>query len=265
MILGIPRKSADNLKGEIERMVMKGWLDGWVKMDRGQASNAGRIGITTPTKEGRGNAGGGKEDHPPRGTINMIGGGPTDGDSNRARKAHARGEIRPIMEVGVVREPVVSFGAEDRRVYPYCIMMPWSFATIANFEVARIMVDTGSSVNVLFYEAYLRMGVEMETALNAFQAIISTFHMKLKFVIEYGVGKVLGDHRWLENVMWRRMKGEEKKSKRKEVEAKGETNPLKMTERKENEERHDECEATGRGDECRVVIGDPTKVTRIGA
>ncbi|KAK6163872.1 hypothetical protein DH2020_000736 [Rehmannia glutinosa] len=35
-------------------------------------------------------------------------------------------------------------------------------ATIGNFDVARIMVDMGSSVNVFFYEAYLRMGVEME-------------------------------------------------------------------------------------------------------
>ncbi|KAK6151632.1 hypothetical protein DH2020_014267 [Rehmannia glutinosa] len=232
----------------------------------------------------------------------MIAGGPTNGDSNRARKAHMRGEIRPIMEVGVVQEPIVSFGAEDQRgVSPLHNDALVIAATIANFEVARIMVDTGSSVNVLFYEAYLRMGVEMEVilpvtieeqsrrktqmvsflvidpfstynviigrpALNAFQDVVSTFHMKLKFVMENGVGEVLGDQQvarkcYMEAVR----KGEQKKSKRMEVESERETNPLKMTKRKENEEL-DMMSVKPQEElmSVELVIGDPTKVTRIG-
>ncbi|KAK6163864.1 hypothetical protein DH2020_000728 [Rehmannia glutinosa] len=272
---------------------------------------------------GRGNAGAGKDDHLPRGTINMIVGGPTDGDSNRARKAHARGEVRPVMEVGAVREPVVSFGAEDQRgVSPSHNDAFVITATIGNFDVARIMVDTGSSVNVFFYEAYLRMGVEMEVkpvetamfgfgggvvesigqvnlsvtigeqlhrkthmvsflvvdsfstynviigrpALNAFRAVVSTFHMKLKFIMEDGVGEVLGDQQvarkcYVEAVR----KGEQKKSKRKGVESERETNPLKMTKKKEKEEP-DMMSVKAQEElmSVELVAGDSTKVTRIG-
>ena len=122
-------------------------------------------------------------------------------------------------------------------------------ATIAKFDVARIMVDTGSSVDVLFYEAYKKMNLDItlqlvDTALfdfgrgvvdpmgqvillislgtepmrktkmvkflvvdsfsayniilgrpslNTFQAVVSTFHMKLKFPVDEGIGEVEGD------------------------------------------------------------------------
>ncbi|KAK6123248.1 hypothetical protein DH2020_043005 [Rehmannia glutinosa] len=207
-------------------------------------------GASEAIREGKGSAGAGKEDYPLKGTINMMVEAPTDGDSNRSRKAHARVEIRLVIEVGTVEEPIISFGVEDRRGITLAHNDPLVItATITNFEVARIMVDTSSSVNVLFYEAYLRMGLEIEVkpvdttvfgfggrvmepighvtlsvtigeqprhkmrmvsffvvdsystynviigrpALNAFQAIVSTFHMKLKFVMEDGVGEVLGD------------------------------------------------------------------------
>ncbi|KAK6159914.1 hypothetical protein DH2020_003295 [Rehmannia glutinosa] len=157
--------------------------------------------------------------------------------------------------------------------------------TIANYEVARAMGDTGSSVNVLFHEAYLRMELEMEIkpvetalfgfgggmveplgqvtlpmylgdipiqntrmvtflvvdsystynviigrhALNSFQAIVSTFHMKLKFVVGDGIGEVVGNAQvarkcYVEAVK----KGEQKKSKRKVVEIDKETKPIKI-------------------------------------
>ncbi|KAK6160583.1 hypothetical protein DH2020_003964 [Rehmannia glutinosa] len=235
-VLSRPKSKMPALEDEIEKIVKKGWLAGWVKMDHGQANNAGaNRNHHLPAKGGgRGNAGADKEDHPPRGTINMIVGGPTDGDSNRAWKAHGRGEIRPIMEVGAVRKPIVSFRAEDQRgVSPFHNDALVITATIANFEVARIMVDTGSSINVLFYEAYLRMGVEMEEARKCYVEVVR--------------------------------KGAQKKSKRKEVESERETNPLKMTKRKEKEEpdmmsvKPQEVLMS-----VELVIGDPTKVTRIG-
>ncbi|KAK6123773.1 hypothetical protein DH2020_042483 [Rehmannia glutinosa] len=320
----VPRlKECRHLKDEIERMVKNGWLAGWVKTDQGQASNIGANRNHHPQLGGRGNDGRGKKDHSPRGTINMIARGPTDGDSNKARKVHAREEIQPIMEVWAVREPIVSFRVKDQRgVSPPHNDALVITTTIANFEVARIMVDMGSSVNVLFYEAYLRMGVEMEVkhmetalfgfegrvvepigyvillvtigeqprhktrmvsflivdsfstynviigrpALNVFQAVVSTFHMKLKFVMEDGVGEVLGDQQMARKCYVEAVrKGEQKKSKRKEVESERETNPLKMTKRKEKTEPDMmSVKPQEKLMSVELVIGDPTKVTRIG-
>ncbi|KAK6158972.1 hypothetical protein DH2020_006286 [Rehmannia glutinosa] len=177
----------------------------------------------------------------------MVGGWVT---IDQSEKTHARVEIQPVMEVGAVEEPTISFGAEDQRgvalAHNDALVIT---ATITNFEVARVMVDTGSSVNVLFYEAYLMMGLEVEVkpvdtalfsfsegvvepirkvtlpvtmgdksrhktrmvsflnvdsystynviigrpTLNAFQAIVSTFHMKLKIIMEDGVREIVGE------------------------------------------------------------------------
>ncbi|KAK6146402.1 hypothetical protein DH2020_020271 [Rehmannia glutinosa] len=194
--------------------------------------------VPSGPRRGRENARTGKEDHPPRGTINMIARGPTDGDSNRVRKAHARGEIRPVMEVGVVKEPIISFGAEDRRgISPAHNDTLVITTTMANFEVARIIVDTGNSVNVLFYEAFLRMGLEME--------------VKPVETVLFGFGSEV-----LEPIG--------QKSKRKEVESERETNPLKMTKRKEKEEP--DMMSIKPEEELmsiELVVGDPIKVTRI--
>ncbi|CAA0806497.1 Unknown protein, partial [Striga hermonthica] len=49
-----------------------------------------------------------------RGTIYMISGGPTDGDSNNARRGHVRAMKRKREEVGITaRVPEISFRAED--------------------------------------------------------------------------------------------------------------------------------------------------------
>ncbi|XP_075499061.1 uncharacterized protein LOC142537427 [Primulina tabacum] len=94
---------------------------------------------------------------PIRGVIKMISGGSTDGDSNRARKARGR---RVCLEVdGRDRsEPVISFGPEDLRG----VSLPHNDALViqarvANYDVLRVFVDNGSSVNVIFKEALVQM------------------------------------------------------------------------------------------------------------
>ncbi|XP_073130781.1 uncharacterized protein [Henckelia pumila] len=62
--------------------------------------------------------------HPHMGVINMISGGTTNGHSGRARKAHGRS------------------------------------LTITNYDVARIFVDTGSSLNIIFKETLEQMKLE---------------------------------------------------------------------------------------------------------
>ncbi|XP_073119986.1 uncharacterized protein [Henckelia pumila] len=80
--------------------------------------------------------------HPHRGMINMISGGTTDGDSGRARKAHGFG--REYLKDVVVPH-------ND----PLLVTL-----TIANYDVARIFVDTGSSVNIIFKETLDQMKLE---------------------------------------------------------------------------------------------------------
>ncbi|XP_073037999.1 uncharacterized protein [Primulina eburnea] len=115
-----------------------------------------------------------KDPSPSRGIIKMISGGSTDGDSNRARKARSTKEC---LEVDGKRrdEPVISFGPEDLRG----VSLPHNDALViqarvANYDVFRVFVDNGSSVNVIFKEALVQMDLHeyqleaIETALFGF-------------------------------------------------------------------------------------------------
>ncbi|KAK6124586.1 hypothetical protein DH2020_041673 [Rehmannia glutinosa] len=81
----------------------------------------------------------GRDPQPAKGTIDMIVGGPTDGDSNRARKAHARLVEGSVWEVERdPRGPRVCFGVSDLKG----VSMSHNDALVvtvnmANFEVAR--------------------------------------------------------------------------------------------------------------------------------
>ncbi|KAI3468952.1 hypothetical protein Pfo_025615 [Paulownia fortunei] len=182
----------------------------------------------------------------------MILKGPTNGDSNRARKAYTRSSPESLKEeIHKINEgPMIQFRPHDMKglqvLHNDALVVT---TTVANFDVARIMVDTGSSIDVLFYEAYKKMnldialwpvdtalfgfgggvvdpmgqvilsiflGIELmhktrmikflvvdsfsayniilgRPSLNTFQLVVSTFHMKLKFPVNEGIGEVEGD------------------------------------------------------------------------
>lgn len=78
----------------------------------------------------------------------------------------AIGESRALWET-----PLISFGSEDMTgvVYSHSDALVIR-AIIANYDVARILVDYGSSVNVLFHEALNRMQlkeVQVEVVVTA--------------------------------------------------------------------------------------------------
>ncbi|XP_075499305.1 uncharacterized protein LOC142537697 [Primulina tabacum] len=115
-----------------------------------------------------------KDPSPSRGAIKMISGGSTDGDSNRARKAKSRRECLEVDGRGR-DEPIISFGPEDLRG----VSLPHNDALViqarvANYDVLRVFVDNGSSVNVVFKEALVQMDLHeyqleaVETALFGF-------------------------------------------------------------------------------------------------
>ncbi|CAA0819896.1 Unknown protein, partial [Striga hermonthica] len=239
-----------HLKDEIERLIKVGHLKEFIYKDR-EKSNKRRERSRSPRKRARTPE---KEELPQkRGTIHMIIGGSTDGDSNRARKAYARGrhgkvEIQQVDENG----PVINFGPADagevERSQNDALMIT---TQISGYEVQRVFVDTGSSVNVIFYDCLKRMELDIQLtplhtslfgfngsevvplgetmlavvlgegdlrkvkmvrfvvvdvesaynvilgrpALNAFWAVVSTYHMKLKFPVGDQVGEARGDQK----------------------------------------------------------------------
>ncbi|XP_075521096.1 uncharacterized protein LOC142554295 [Primulina tabacum] len=104
-----------------------------------------------------------EDNHPTRGMIHMISGGAIDGDSGRARKAHGRRleNFEISRSANLPHDPAISFGPEDVRG----IVAPHNDAlvvttTVANYDVARIFIDNGSSVNILFKSTLDQMKVE---------------------------------------------------------------------------------------------------------
>lgn len=81
-----------------------------------------------------------------------------DRNSNRARKAHGRQLEVYRVEVEMPRGPIISFGLDDL----LGINTPHSDALviqdiIANYLVAKIFVDIGSLVNIIFREVFDQM------------------------------------------------------------------------------------------------------------
>ncbi|KAL0455573.1 UNVERIFIED_CONTAM: hypothetical protein Slati_0896500 [Sesamum latifolium] len=167
-------------------------------------------------------------DPPRKGVIRMIIGGPVGGDSQRARKAQVREAcgtlVREVMEVEPTNDaPLIQFDQEElcgpRTQGNDALVIT---ALLTNYEIERVFIDSGSSTDILFVEAEvvhprgmislpLTLGtspirktcllkflvVDIPLAynvilgrptLNTFRAIISTYHMKIKFPIIGGVG-----------------------------------------------------------------------------
>ncbi|CAA0824202.1 Unknown protein, partial [Striga hermonthica] len=248
-----------HLKDEIEHLIRAGHLKEFVIRDRPRGKERRRCREDSvarsdkdddredePRRERRRRQNDGREeqrDEMPakRGTIYMISGGPTDGDSNNARKGHVRAVKRKIEEVGITGHmPVINFRVEDAEG----ILLPHNdalviTAEVAGFDVKRVFIDTGSSVDVMFYDCFAQINKHLNlelkpvatalygfnggevmpmgevsltvalgsgdtrkvrmirfvvvgaessyniilgrTGLNAFQAVVSTYHMTIKY------------------------------------------------------------------------------------
>ncbi|XP_074574021.1 uncharacterized protein LOC141830496 [Curcuma longa] len=97
-----------------------------------------------------------------RGNILMITGGATDGDSHRARKAHSRQlEVCGVGKGSREEGPILGFGPHDlegvETPHDDALVV---HATIANYNIARVFVDTGSSVNIIFLKAFAQMQID---------------------------------------------------------------------------------------------------------
>ncbi|XP_012848582.1 PREDICTED: uncharacterized protein LOC105968491 [Erythranthe guttata] len=242
-----------HLRDEIERRIRMKNLSEFVE-------NSPRSTAKYPRKGGNGSAqipgrpGKDTDPQPPNNYIHTIFGGPMGGDSNRSRRAHLRelqelrGELAMMYRVSIA--PPITFGIEDETG----IQQPHNdalviTAMVANYDVARILVDTGSSADIIYYECFKQMRLNFEVrrvdtaligfagevvqpmgevtlpvslgtdplkatravrfliidapssynmimgrpSMNAFEAVVSTFHMKMKFPVLDRVGEVRGD------------------------------------------------------------------------
>ena len=234
----------DNLKDEIEALIRKGKLQRFV--DNPEASKRPRR-DPSPDRRDKGKA--------PAGVINMIHGDPQGSQAARKRSAREFDRERPnrAVEKKPREEEIISFSDEDlegvRTPHSDTLLVT---ARIQGYDVSRILVDTGSSAEILYWDCFQKMklsekdlvptqaplvgfnGSELRpegtielpvtfgtyprvtstkmtfcvikassaynvilgrTGLNSLQAVISNYHLKMKFPTPRGVGESKGDQR----------------------------------------------------------------------
>ncbi|KAL0433176.1 UNVERIFIED_CONTAM: hypothetical protein Slati_2651900 [Sesamum latifolium] len=223
----------------------------------------------------------------------MITGGPAGGDSQRARKAQVREaygvKVKEIMDVEPADDtPLIQFDQEEHnepRIPGNDALV--ITALLANYEIERVFIDSGSSADILFGEAYDQMqlgdapskrwtlhyipsGYNVilgRPTLNAFRAIISTYHMKIKFPVVRGVGEAQADV-----LQARKCYVEAIKRGKKRIleEVSGEENSNKRgKDSMSRTELKEEAPITVQPVEelltIELILGDPDKITKIGS
>ncbi|GFS34966.1 hypothetical protein Acr_00g0037010 [Actinidia rufa] len=173
------------------------------------------------------------DNRPTAGNIQTIHRGfGSGGCSTASRKRHARSAFRSVEEEVynlsspcVSDQPPITFSSDDLRGLhlPHDDALVVS-AVIANFNVQRILIDSGSSADILFISAFEKMKIGLDklqpfhTPLIGFggntthplgwinlpitlgtepqiKAITSTYHLKMKFPTLTGIGEVKGNQK----------------------------------------------------------------------
>ncbi|XP_073153921.1 uncharacterized protein [Henckelia pumila] len=252
----------------------------------------------------------GPREGPSKGVINMISGGSTDGDSNRARKSWSKREVLGIEARRPDPCPVVTFGPEDLEG----VCLPHNDALliraqVANYDIRRVFMDSGSSVNVIFQNAFeqidlrgcevnpvktslygfaghtirpkgeVRLPITLGSGdikktvmalftvveapssyniilgrpvLNAFRAVASAYHQKIKFPVGDRVGKVKGDQHSSRRCYADTIRVDNKRAR--------------GTKRIDGSRQEEVCavgEVKEENEEVEVVPGQPGKITRV--
>ncbi|KAL0411779.1 UNVERIFIED_CONTAM: hypothetical protein Slati_3767600 [Sesamum latifolium] len=177
---GHTTKECRLLKNEIERLIQNGYLQEYVcwekargtgpyqKREGDKAKETRAASPERSLKEGAKRASGSKgenNDIPRKGVIRIIVGGPWGGDSHQARKSQVREAhdmfLGEVLDVEAMEDtPLIQFGRAERSgprtSHNDALVIT---AILVNYEVGRIFIDSGSSADILFGEAYDQMQV----------------------------------------------------------------------------------------------------------
>jgi len=154
-IQGHDTDSCIHLQKQNEKLIESGKLRGYVQGDGDE--DKGRPERET-RKEGR--------DEERRHTLNTISGGFADGgESSPSRKKY----IRQVMlcqednKQAAEREPEISFSSRDYQdIVPHDDDPMVITLQIFKWDIKRVLIDTGSSADILYYEIFERTGFDPE-------------------------------------------------------------------------------------------------------
>ncbi|XP_050241235.1 uncharacterized protein LOC126690147 [Quercus robur] len=146
-----------NLKQQIEALIRQGKLQRFVNKERTDLPQE-----QAPRREN-------ERPRPPIGDIRMIVGGTTvSGSSKKARKTYLR-MVHSVQLTGSVPKmphidnPVIGFSEDDSRRlhHPYDDALVVSLQ-IGDYNMHRVLVDNGSSADILYYLTFQQMRIDRE-------------------------------------------------------------------------------------------------------
>ncbi|KAL0404343.1 UNVERIFIED_CONTAM: hypothetical protein Sradi_2075100 [Sesamum radiatum] len=171
---GYTTEERRHLKNEIERLIQNEYLQehvcwekarGTVPYQKKEGDKAREVRAPSPgrpSREGAKQTIGARRTTiiPRKGVIRMIAGGPARGDSHQARKSQVREahqiSVKEVLDIEAVEDALVIRFRRAERSGPQTIHNDALVikATKTNYEVGRIFIDSGSSADILFGEAY---------------------------------------------------------------------------------------------------------------
>ncbi|XP_047165756.1 uncharacterized protein LOC124834962 [Vigna umbellata] len=154
------------LKDKVEELIRAGHLRRFVKEERGTRSSPRRTRVERNDRRedrrpDRRRSKSRSHDRSLRGTINTISGGFVGGASASARKRNLR-ELKSVHRVQVRKRhmPPITFTDEDFHAPDPDEDDPMVItAVIARYSVGKVLVDQGSSVNILYLKTFQQMDI----------------------------------------------------------------------------------------------------------
>ncbi|KAL0318861.1 UNVERIFIED_CONTAM: hypothetical protein Sangu_2042300 [Sesamum angustifolium] len=153
---GHTTEECHHLMNEIEKLIQPGYLKEYINQGPSHQPQDSTSAQTQNT-----------DNLPKAGVITVISGGPTRGDSANARKALVRAtrgnhwqDSIQVYNVNSEKQ-VISFNSQNmdpmRNQNNDVLVIS---ATLANFLVKKVLVDSGSSTDIMFYDAYVQLGID---------------------------------------------------------------------------------------------------------
>ncbi|XP_065637273.1 uncharacterized protein LOC136070779 [Quercus suber] len=145
-----------DLKQQIEALIRQGKLQKFVNKERADPNRQ----ESAPRRDD-------ERPKPPIGDIRMIvGGTAATGSSKKARKTYLRSVLNVHLtgstpNTARVESPIIGFTEEDARRlhHPHDDLLVVSIR-VGDYNVHRVLIDNGSSADILYYPAFQQMGID---------------------------------------------------------------------------------------------------------